>query len=401
MKNNTVYERIKKIGEELFLLEPLFFLIYCTHRFICNNALHFPMRTGNLIIEYSEKLLENEDDSTLKKYITIELIRILLKHPYQRQPLFSNRNVLILASNITINDSYRIPNSLNCPGPGLFTLPEGLCFEEYYSKVFAILNNPPLPPKENLQFGYEKSKSNNCNDVNEILNQEINELTELWTENEDACMEINKQIEITEASQSWGTIGEKLQGIIKASIKVNMDYRRMLNTFRTSVISMKRKLSRNKPNRRYGFNAMGSRYEFTTNILIAVDVSGSVTDESLQYFFSVINQFFKYGIEKLDVIQFDSEIKNEKPLSLKKAKSTVQICGRGGTSFQCVADFYLEHSEYDGLIIFTDGYAPSPVFKTLRRIDVLWVLINKAAYEKHKDWIKKIRRNKATYIPMP
>ena len=144
---------------------------------------------------------------------------------------------------------------------------------------------------------------------------------------------------------------------------------------------------------------MGSRYALASNLLIAVDVSGSVSDESLSNFFSVINRFFKYGIEKLDVIQFDAELKSDKPLPMKKARSEIKIIGRGGTDFQPAADFYCAHPEYDGLIYFTDGYAPMPTFNTKRPIDVLWVLCGRQEYNKHKDRIKKIKRNRATYIP--
>ena len=86
---------------------------------------------------------------------------------------------------------------------------------------------------------------------------------------------------------------------------------------------------------------------------------------------------------------------------MRKAKSTVKILGRGGTNFQPAADFYCSHPEYDGLIYFTDGYAPPPTFNTKRPIDVLWVLCGKAEYEECKGWIKEIKRNRATYIPSP
>ena len=178
-----------------------------------------------------------------------------------------------------------------------------------------------------------------------------------------------------------------------------MDYRKMLSLFKTSVISSKRRLTRMRPNRRFGFDAMGSRYELSTNLLIAVDVSGSVTDKNLQFFFSVINRLFKYGVEKLDVLQFDSKIQGE-PEPLKKARKTVKIMGRGGTSFQPAADYYCAHPEYDGLIYFTDGYAPPPKFNTKRPIDVLWVLCGKSNYDEHAKWIKKLKRNHVAYIPV-
>ncbi|WP_458450472.1 VWA-like domain-containing protein [Fibrobacter sp.] len=224
------------------------------------------------------------------------------------------------------------------------------------------------------------------------------QISELWEDNEEACCSINEFIEVATASNNWGTVAGKLQGLIKASLKVDMDYRKMLSLFKTSVISSRRRLTRMRPNRRSGFDAMGSRYELSTNLLIAVDVSGSVTDRSLQFFFSVINRLFKYGVEKLDVLQFDAQIQGEiEPL--KKARKTVKIMGRGGTSFQPAADYYCEHPEYDGLIYFTDGYAPPPVFNTKRPIDVLWVICSRQCYAENSTWIRKIKRNRVTFIP--
>ena len=125
-----------------------------------------------------------------------------------------------------------------------------------------------------------------------------------------------------------------------------------------------------------------------------------ISSNELSQFYSIINRFFKYGIEKLDVIQFDHELKSDRPLPLKKARNSVKVIGRGGTDFQPAADFYCAHPEYDGLIYFTDGYAPAPEFKTKRVIDVLWVLCGKEEYEWHVGWIRGIRRNRATYIPV-
>ena len=150
------------------------------------------------------------------------------------------------------------------------------------------------------------------------------QISELWEENEEACCNINEFIEVATASNNWGSVAGKLQGLIKASLKVDMDYRKMLSLFKTSVISSRRRLTRMRPNRRSGFDAMGSRYELSTNLLIAVDVSGSVSDRSLQFFFSVINRLFKYGVEKLDVLQFDAQIQGEiEPL--KKARNDYGI----------------------------------------------------------------------------
>jgi len=453
-----VIDRIKKIGERWFLTEPLLFAVYCSHEFCENNSLNVAMRTGNRKVEIAPKFLDKVTDIVLTEFLKIEMFRILLKHPYQRQPPFALKPLLTRASNATIADVYEVPLIVKNQMSGTdLDLPCGRCFEEYYNllKEMAVpiferrerqnngADNSGLQNKgedfpsdsqskssqkvgseqdqngesrlqsrstqssgeksglqngEGQSGGFQGSNFRDTQGKSDTQNERDAQISELWDEDESACCDINGFIEIAEASNNWGSIPGKLQGIIKASMKVDMDYRKMLSQFKTSVISSKRRLTRMRPNRRFGFNAMGSRYELSTNLLIAVDVSGSVTDKSLQFFFSVINRLFKYGVEKLDVLQFDAKIQSE-PEPLKKACKTVQIMGRGGTNFQPAADYYCAHTEYDGLIYFTDGYAPPPKFNTKRPIDVLWVLCGKSSYEENAKWIKKLKRNRVTYIP--
>lgn len=442
-------DRIKKIGERWFLTEPLLFAVYCSHVFVENNAIEVPMRTGNMKIEFAPKILDKIADDVLAEYMKIEMFRILLKHPYQRQPPFAAKALLTMASNITIADVYDVSREVKKQMNGTEQkLPSGLCFEEYYNLLLqsATPNSGKSggePQKTDSGSGRGdksgqgeggqdgngsgqegdgesggsssqngagsgggngdasgqglrgKSGGKGAGNSQEHRNSQI---SELWEDNEEACCSINEFIEVATASNNWGTVAGKLQGLIKASLKVDMDYRKMLSLFKTSVISSRRRLTRMRPNRRSGFDAMGSRYELSTNLLIAVDVSGSVTDRSLQFFFSVINRLFKYGVEKLDVLQFDAQIQGEiEPL--KKARRTVKIMGRGGTSFQPAADYYCDHPEYDGLIYFTDGYAPPPVFNTKRPIDVLWVICSRQCYAENSTWIRKIKRNRVTFIP--
>ena len=462
----TALERIKQIGERWFLTEPLLFAVYCSHEFCENDSLDVAVRTGNRMVEYAPHILDKVSDADLLEYLKVEMFRILLKHPYQRQPPFAVKALLTQASNITIDDVYDVAPVVKKHMSGTeLELPQGLCFEEYYNLLLQQTSSNSSNDNKsdsdnksdnvddegsgggdsgqqggeggNASDGSSDGDSNGSgtdsnagdndgngggsqgdsgsgmsrgNDGNSHggtgsgggsqgeQEQRDSQTSELWDDDEEACCDINGFIEKAEASNTWGTIPGTLKGLIKASLKVDLDYRKMLSLFKTSVLSSRRRLTRMRPNRRFGFDAMGSRYELSTNLLIAVDVSGSVTDKSLEFFFSVINRLFKYGIEKLDVLQFDAAIQgNIEPL--RKARRTVKILGRGGTCFQPAADYYCEHPEYDGLIYFSDGYAPSPIYNTKRPIDVLWVLCSKSAYEANGSRLKELNRNRVTYIP--
>lgn len=415
----TTLERIKKIGERWFLTEPLLFVTYCSHDLVENDSLVVPMRTGNRRVEYAPKFLDKVKDEILAEFLKVEMFRILLKHPYQRQPPFASKALLAMASNVTIADVYNLPEIIKRMMSGTeMQLPHGLCFEEYY-RLLKEMESQTLgrnnddsgeessgAAKDRSQTGEGRNRTDEKSPNGEGGSQASQDdlvdgnaqISELWEENEESCCNINNIIETATESNTWGSVSGTLQAIIKASLKVEMDYRKMLSLFKTSVISSKRHLTRMRPNRRFGFDAMGSRYKLSTNLLIAVDVSGSVSDKSLSYFFSVINRLFKYGVQKLDVVQFDSEIKGE-PEPFSKARKNIKIMGRGGTSFQPAADFFCNHPEYDGLIYFTDGYANPPRFNTKCAIDVLWVLCGKKSYEANNEWIKKLKRNRVTYIP--
>lgn len=413
----TEEERIKRIIERWFLLEPLMFNIFCTHKLEKNLGLKVPFRSGKMKIEYSPLLLQKLSDKEVEEYLKAEVFRIVLKHPYERVPQDANKVALGFASDVTIEQTsqFTIP-LLNYAELGLA---KGLSYEEYYRDL-------KFRPIAQLDYGNDEDKKHSdskqqaASENKDCSNQHTNsdnqncshqqndeenhsysdqqkaaENVELWQEDDLAIEVINMQIIKAQESNEWGTISGNLQQIIEANLVVRMDYKKILSSFRANILSQNRELTRTRPNRRYGFDFMGSHYKFTTKLLVAVDVSGSISDKELSKFFSVINRFFKYGIKDIDVIQFDYNI-TASVVNLKKAKKAIEITGRGGTSFQPPIDYYTAHKEYDGLIIFTDGFAATPRLPAHRKI--LWVLTNKQSYNNAINWINKQPVNKAMYI---
>ena len=186
---------------------------------------------------------------------------------------------------------------------------------------------------------------------------------------------VNHEIETAQRCNQWGSLSGDLKALIESTLVSKQNFRAILSQFRASILSTKRHLTRMRPNRRYGFDAMGSQYAYSTRLLVAVDVSGSVPDEDIRKFLAVINRFFKQGIEQIDVIEFDSNITTDKPMQLKQATRSIRVTGRGGTNFQPAIDFYYEHEEYDGLVFLTDGYAATPTLPDDKRHKPLaWIL---------------------------
>ena len=144
-----------------------------------------------------------------------------------------------------------------------------------------------------------------------------------------------------------------------------------------------------RPNRRTGFENMGSIRRFTTKLLVAVDVSGSISSQDISYFYGVINSAFRYGFTSVDVIQFDAGVRVVD--TLHRVMRDIVVVGRGGTSFQEPID-YAHEGGYDGLVILTDGYAPAPSIPDSMHCKIVWVCTDYISYKQHHEWMEKSGR---------
>ena len=443
-------ELLSQIAGDWFLTEPLMFSVWCTHTLDANSKMCVPMRTGKMRIEYNPEILSSWTRSAIEERLRFEVIRILLGHPYQRQPYKAKKATLGVASDVTLTSSYHRIGTIKLP-EGL-QYEKGLCFEEYYALVEAYLDKNLKSPKYEIEGLIDDGGGGASDDadtggesggeslpsesedkqmsldeledaLSSIMNkdedeeigtgdsedEELKEITEgaeesaeLWEEDQLAQEQIKDMVRRAQRSKQWGSIGGGLKDEIEATTIVRIDYRTILSGFRASVLSSKRRLTRMIPSRRYGFQYMGSKREFATRLLVAIDVSGSVDDKQVAQALSIINRFFKYGVENVDVIRFDVEVHGE-PLSMKKAQKSIQIEGRGGTDFQEAIDYFLDN-RYDGLIMITDGYASVPTVPDHFYGNILWMLYNDFAFrgghlDPDLEWITEFPKSKYTILP--
>ena len=133
---------------------------------------------------------------------------------------------------------------------------------------------------------------------------------------------------------------------------------------------MGRKSTRMRPNRRYGITSPGSKRNYTSRLLVAFDTSGSVSDKQLEYFVTELNGMIDHV--EVDFVQFDTVIQG-KPEPFSKKASKIKVLGRGGTNFGPVIRL-ADEKKYDGLVAFTDGYAPFPARPKAR---MLWAVCSR------------------------
>lgn len=384
-------DRITRILEHWFIQEPAMFQILCTHELVENRAMQCPVRSGRRRVEYNPDYLGQMTDSGLDEALRTEACRILLKHPYERKPDGCSQQAVAIGSNIVVGDNYRYTN-FHIEKPADFDLEPGMPYEWYSRKIQAL-----LPPGSGAGDGGEdgdgQQHSDGCPEGDGKFPDTLSgasgrnrDLSELWEEDDLAVAMING---IIEGCQDWGSLAGAFAEQLKASTKAKINWRNVFSGFRASILSSRRKLTRMRPSRRFGFDQMGSVRRFDTRLLIAVDVSGSISSESLSYFYGVINSAFRYGFESIDVIQFDCGVRVVQSLR-KVIRETVAI-GRGGTDFQDPVD-YAHENGYDGLVILTDGYAPEPVIPDNMNCKIIWVCQDRNCYEQHHHWMEKSGR---------
>lgn len=438
---------LQNIANRWFLFEPALFAILFSHRLTANEQMLVPFRVGQMRVGYNPLLLAQMDtrEEEVEALLKYEMFRILLGHPYMRQPEGAQREMLTLASNCVIGDNYPAAHHLFCP-----INHRNLCFEEYYALLREVYSDPrgkggdkseEKSPQDDQQTendatsnGEEAGKGSNDEnaggdgqDENEGASEgeshdadggqnaqaqpsaeQLASQSELWEE--DALnQEIMREVlgGIVE-SDMWGTMPGCMVELIKSGLVVKIDYRRILSMFRASVLGSKRRLTRMLPSRRYGFDYMGSKREMTCNLLVAVDVSGSVSTRQAELALAAINRTFKCGIESIDVVTFDTEVYDKSLVTLKKATKQIEVHGRGGTDFQPVVDYFHKARKYDGLLLITDGYACKPTLLQYFSGHILWMLYNESAYKspnRHTlnsdlDWIASFPRSRYLIMPL-
>ncbi len=75
-----------------------------------------------------------------------------------------------------------------------------------------------------------------------------------------------------------------------------------------------------------------------------------------------------------------------------KASENIKVTGRGGTCFQPFIDFVATHPEYDGALIYTDGYAAKPTIPASMHTPLCWVLRSEKELRAHDHWMRQSGR---------
>ena len=261
--------------------------------------------------------------------------------------------------------------------------PTGLSAEEMYERLPAHPPKPPPMPKDG-QFDkhvYPGDGEGDGGDDGYFKDQ--------WGEKgidpdfkvsipKDLAEKIREKI-IAAAQQTQRTRGDlpvHLESVVRAALKPQIRWQEVLAQFVTSCYGGSRRWL--PPNRRHvgrGLYLQSSRKEMLRAV-VAVDTSGSTTND-LPRFFTELNSLLNtFGDYELTVIQCDCEIQDVSKFDSFNPMINTEwkTYGHGGTDFRPPFQYVSAHSELQPscMIYITDGCGPAP--ERAPQFPVLWLL---------------------------
>ena len=198
------------------------------------------------------------------------------------------------------------------------------------------------------------------------------------SESEKKLLKSQAEYQLKEAAEeclkSRGQLPGEIAHIYKRITEVTpskFNWRAYLRRFAGNSYIVETKLSRKKLNKRYP-DAPGMKFKPKKHILVAIDTSGSVSNDELVEFFNEIRHIHKTGTE-ITVLQCDTQINSIEKYDPKK---DVRVQGRGGTEFDPVIDYYNKNSKrFTCLVYLTDGECYTTITPRGR---MLWVISSRA-----------------------
>ena len=203
-------------------------------------------------------------------------------------------------------------------------------------EIYALL--PDTPPNDDFQMDLEPPK-----DPPKDLTHEV----------EDILIRAALQSKIQ--SDAPGTIPGDIEIFLNKLLNPKLPWQQILRKYIQNLT--KHDYSWRKPNRRFlpQYYLPSMHSEKLMDIAIAVDASGSVSDDDFKVFVSETHGILKMmKPDKITLIQFDRNIKSVDSISNIRDLMNVKFIGRGGTSIEPVMNWADKHKP-KLLLVFTDG----------------------------------------------
>lgn len=191
------------------------------------------------------------------------------------------------------------------------------------------------------------------------LNKGQKEFANSWVDS--TVSEVVKKLDRSKQKSNSNWRGKLPAGVLQyieeliESLRPSVNWKRQLRQFAANGEKSFIETTLKRRSKRFG-TFPGTKIKTECKVLVAIDTSGSVDNESLAEFFSEIHWIHKTDAE-VRIIECDYNVGK---IWDYKGKFPGEVTGRGGTSFDPPIIYANEEYNPDCLIYFTDGEAPPP-----------------------------------------
>jgi predicted metal-dependent peptidase len=236
---------------------------------------------------------------------------------------------------------------------------------------------------EKLQIAIDLSEVDH-DDAEDDPHQEENIKTEYSAEKTHDIWEASSDIDektLQELTEKFINISQKgsipsyLESMIASLKKVkgelpwNLYLKRLMGTVESNKKKTISRRNRRQPER---FDLRGQLRSHKAKVAVALDISGSISDEEFKQAIREVLDIVKNYNHKITMIECDSEIRRVyKVKSVKDLKDRINI--RGSTQFTPVFE-YTNQNKFNLLVYFTDGKGEEKLRVIPRGYKTLWVL---------------------------
>lgn len=170
-------------------------------------------------------------------------------------------------------------------------------------------------------------------------------------------------------ANGWGNMPGAIRDEIRKMVSRAVDWRSVLRQFVGSISRASRATTIRRINRKYPYIHPGVKRGYVAKLAVAVDESGSVSDEMLGEFFGELESLTRQVA--VTVVPFDAAVDEADVFEWRKStKPKIVRCKQGGTTFDAPTEYVnspKNRGRWDGLIVLTDGQAAMPSPSRVKR----------------------------------
>ncbi len=244
------------------------------------------------------------------------------------------------------------------------SLPIGEASEWYYN---VLLQNKEITSE--IMEGNEIGLYQSMDDHDDWYNSLSEEKKKMYSERMKKIIE--NAAKSCERENKWGSVSSQLRDSLRELYSNKINWKSLLRSFCSMCRSSSSIRTIKKIDRKYPYIHSGVKRDRKTRIAIALDESGSVSNEELETFYGEMNVLSSFV--EFTVIPFDSEVHDDQVFLWKKNKKIkAERVLSGGTDFSVPTEWVNKrYKSYDGIIFMTDGGCCKPINSKLKRAYII------------------------------